>query len=1121
VAAILEGASRALAETSTSCETALELITRTAAEMTGGSCLLWLVNDTGREVAVAACYDEDPERLALISSTFNGVPQRIGDSLFAHALITSGPHTFIPVRWEELGLGDRDGRALSVEFGESALTMVPIRARSATPGLLGLITPAARGEIRELERALLQQLGDRVALAIDNARLLSTAESEIRQRRAADTVRLADEETIAVVSRSGPILLFACDGDGTILQMDGGLLKQFQRGSESLIGKNLLQVVDDYPLLVEYATRVLAGEQIRHGRFPVGPYSLETWATPLHRADGTVSGFAGIVVDASARVAAEAAVLEATHRQAALVEHASDVIVLMTPDGMIHYANPAVQRVLGYQWRSGDILDVLSLVHPDDRDRCRQAIRQAIRSPGVHEAVEYRMRHADGSYRVLQSIGNNLLDDPAVAGFVITLRDVTAERAGSERLRLNADRQAALAELGRWALVGFEFADLVTDAVKVLTEQSGADFVHVFEALPDADFLSLSTSAGHATTAGDLLSVDPTSSPASFALVTQQTVLCDDLECEKRFDVPELWTSSNALSVIEVPITGQDMPVGVLGIGSVTRHAFGQEDVDFVKAVANVLAVAVAHNRAESAVRQQALQDPLTGLANRMLLSDRVTVSSAATGNLLTMGGAERTVLVLDVDRFKEINDTLGHGIGDLVLLEIARRLRRVGDPVELVARLGGDEFALVARFPARDENALDARADEDGLANRVLSLLREPLDVGGVKLRLRGSIGIASADLDRDGMPLEVPALLRRAEAAMYQAKTQHQGVRRYSEDLERSSLSRLALASELAEAIDQGQLRLHYQPKVRCSDDVVTGVEALVRWQHPTRGLLAPDVFVPLAEQTGIIRELTYWVLSRALAECASWHRAGNPLPVAVNLSAGTVHDPALLDAVVSATMRAGLEPESLELDITESAVMKDPAGALTSLQALTSLGVRLALDDFGTGHSSFGYLQRLPVSSVKIDRAFVTPLGKSDASVARAIVRAIVELCHSLGLDAIAEGVDAGSVAAAVRTLGCDAMQGFSVARPMDAQALQLWMTDRGPPGGPDVSGAPATVSSAGAGASAALASMHVDAKGDERRVHYEMPGLQHGGAEKGRVVRRQGAQSDIEVRSVEDK
>jgi diguanylate cyclase (GGDEF)-like protein/PAS domain S-box-containing protein len=1048
VAAVLDRVSQALAEATTSYDATLELIARTAGTVLGGASILWVIDDTGRELSVAAVWEPDPGDLAPVATAFRGTRQSVRADLFAQTLLATGPQVAHPAHWTDLsGSSSPAMSAVLAGLEGSVLTMVPLRARGTTPGVLALITPPSRGEPTELDRALLRHLGDRVALAIDNARLLQAAEREIQERRRAEEARQAGEATIATVARSGPILLFACDREANILLMDGGLLTQFQRRPESFIGKNFLQVFREYPLVLEYVDRVLSGEQIRRAQFGFGAFSLEAWATPLRNQDGTPAGFAGIVVDASARVAAEAAVLDAARRQAALVEHASDMILVITPDGTIHYANPAVQRVLGYSWRAGDVLDVLSLVHPDDRESCREAIRLALQREGTQGPVEYRLRHANGSYRVLQSIGNNLLDDPAVAGFVLTLHDITEERGASERLHANAARQAALADLGRWALVGLDYGDLVSDAVKVLVEQSGADFVHVFDALPDADFITLSASHGDPAATNELLSADPTSSPASFALVTQQTVLCENLSTEQRFDVPELWTRSSAVSLIAVPIPGQDMPAGVVGVGWRRHVIIAEEDVNFVKAVANVLAAAMARNRAESAIREQALQDPLTGLPNRLLLADHGAVSAAATGNVPTMSGEDRTVFVLDIDRFKEINDTLGHAIGDLVLLEVSRRLRRVGEPIELVARLGGDEFALVARAARTDEDRLAARADEDRLARRILAVLGEALDVGGVNLRLRGSIGIASADVDRDGEPLEVPALLRRAEAAMYQAKTEHQGVRRYSDDLERSSLSRLALASELAEAIDQGQLQLDYQPKLSCADLSVTGVEALVRWQHPTRGLLLPDVFVPLAEQTGIIRELTNWVLVRALAECASWHRAGHILPVAVNLSAGTVHDPGLLDSVISATVRAGLPPSAIELEITESAVMRDPMGALRSLEALTARGVRFALDDFGTGYSSLAYLQRLPVASVKIDKSFVSPLGEADDSVASAIVRAVVELGHSLNLDVIAEGVDSAAVLAAVTKLGCDAAQGFHVAMPMEPQRLQRWLAEHG--------------------------------------------------------------------------
>ncbi len=279
-----------------------------------------------------------------------------------------------------------------------------------------------------------------------------------------------------------------------------------------------------------------------------------------------------------------------------------------------------------------------------------------------------------------------------------------------------------------------------------------------------------------------------------------------------------------------------------------------------------------------------------------------------------------------------------------------------------------------------------------------------------------------------------------------MHLAKAEHRGIRHYSDELERSSLSRLALASELADALDKNEFHLDYQPKIDARTRIVAGVEAVVRWRHPTRGLLLPDVFVPLAEQTGMIRELTSWVLQEALSACAGWHRAGRLIPVAVNLSAATLHDPELMDAVTTAVSRSGLPPESIELEITESAIMFDPEGALQSLESLVSFGVRLSLDDFGTGYSSLSYLQRLPVIAVKIDKSFVEPLLSDDR--AKAIVLAVVNLAHSLSLSVIAEGVDSEAVMEQLIALGCDALQGFYVASPMSPNRLERWIAANSP-------------------------------------------------------------------------
>ena len=1006
---------------------------RTVSTSLGGSAVLWLLDEAGDLLDAVASSTQDPTLSAVLARAIGKARPSAVLGLLGRVLSTGAPVEAPEAAWRQLGeWGDVEALGLLEASGPMCFCLVPVRARSTTLGALLLARPASGGAPTLSEHTLLQDVADQIGLAVANERLQRAGEVHRSARRAAEEALRASETRVRGIARAGPVLLFACDRDGIVTLLDGGLLAEFGQLPGVFVGRSFFSVYKDHPELLELGRRVLDGEHLRCVPVPLQGHDLEAWGVPLRSARGEPDGAAGIIVDVSARVAAERQVIDAARRQSALVEHASDVILVMAKDGALLYANPAARVLLGDARREGEVLDVPSLIHPDDRERVQRHFAQAAERAGSAPSIEYRIAHADGSWRTVESIGNNMIDDPAVNGFVVTLRDITIRRESEERLRSNAGRQAALADLGRWALVGLAFHNLVEDAVTLLAEQLEVDFVHVFEAMPDTSFVALTASHGHGAAGPELLSTDPTSSPVSFALVTQETVICDDLAREARFEIPDLWTRSQAMSVIEVPIPGQDSPAGVLGAGCRTAREFPEEDVNFVVAVANVLAAAAARSRAEGAIRDQALHDPLTGLPNRLVLADHG--HTIAVPKPSEMSGVERTVFVLDIDRFKEVNDTLGHALGDLVLLEVARRLRELGDPVELVARLGGDEFAVVASS-AREP------VDVDAMAARLLAALAEAIYVGGVKLRLRGSVGVAVPDIDEKGASLGVSALLRRAEVAMYQAKAERRGVRRYSDDLERSSVTRLALASELADAVDKGELRLDYQPKIDAHTSAVTGVEALVRWRHPTRGLLLPDVFVPLAEQTGMIRELTDWVLAKALSECTAWHRAGHLIPVAVNLSASTVHDPELMDAVTSAVSRSGLPPSSVELEITESAVMLDPEGALRSLEALVAYGVRLSLDDFGTGYSSLSYLQRLPVTAVKIDKSFVEPLLRDDT--AKAIVHAVVDLAHSLRLSVIAEGVDSAAVMEQLTALGCDALQGFYVAIPMSPDRLEHWI------------------------------------------------------------------------------
>jgi diguanylate cyclase (GGDEF)-like protein len=385
-------------------------------------------------------------------------------------------------------------------------------------------------------------------------------------------------------------------------------------------------------------------------------------------------------------------------------------------------------------------------------------------------------------------------------------------------------------------------------------------------------------------------------------------------------------------------------------------------------------------------------------------------------------------MLLVDLDRFKEVNDTLGHDYGDALLVEVAERLAAALRRGDTLARFGGDEFAvLVAGAPDR--------AAVVELAGRLQEALRRPFALRGVAVELEASIGVAL--YPEHGTT--AGRLLQRADVAMYEAKRGGHGIVTYTAERDPYSADRLGLLAELRRAIERDELVLHYQPKVSLRTGELTGVEALVRWQHPARGLLGPDEFVPLAERTGAVADLTRWVVDHALAQCAAWRERGIDLPVAVNLAAANIVDVTLPDAIGALLDRYGVPAERLECEISEHTVMVDPVRATAVLAGLRELGVGLSLDDFGTGHSSLSYLKRLPLDEVKIDRSFVA--GMADDENDAVIVRSTIDLARNLGLRVVAEGVETAEIMDALRELRCDVAQGYHISRPLPAGELDL--------------------------------------------------------------------------------
>jgi diguanylate cyclase (GGDEF)-like protein len=440
-------------------------------------------------------------------------------------------------------------------------------------------------------------------------------------------------------------------------------------------------------------------------------------------------------------------------------------------------------------------------------------------------------------------------------------------------------------------------------------------------------------------------------------------------------------------------------------------------------AFGKTVSMALANARHLSDIEYQATHDTLTGLPNRVLLHRQLNeMMTTAVDSSRILG-----LMLLDLDRFKEINDTLGHHVGDMLLREIGPRLNAVlGNDISLLCRLGGDEFAIAA--PRADEESIKQ------LAKKLLTALREPFYVAGTTLEIGGSIGIAL--FPQQGTDSHV--LLRYADVAMYAAKRSGSGVALYDPREDQHSPDRLALMNELNAGIRADQLILHYQPKIDVATRRIVGFEALVRWQHPRRGRLGPDAFIPLAELGDTIQPLTLQVVRMALMQQQLWRARSLPHHMAVNLSARNLIDDNCIAQLKLLIAEFEVEPGTLEFEITETALMSDPAGAATTLRSLAQLGVRLSIDDFGTGYSSLSHLNRLPIHALKIDRSFVRSMANNPQDAV--IVQSTIGLAHNLKLQVVAEGVEDIEALTLLQYSGCDLAQGYYIGRPLPAADVE---------------------------------------------------------------------------------
>ncbi|MBK9624403.1 MAG: EAL domain-containing protein [Rhodocyclaceae bacterium] len=491
------------------------------------------------------------------------------------------------------------------------------------------------------------------------------------------------------------------------------------------------------------------------------------------------------------------------------------------------------------------------------------------------------------------------------------------------------------------------------------------------------------------------------------------------------------------LSVVGSILIAENITRPINALADAARHIqdgdYTQKVNDAQKGEIGALASTFNHMLDGIATREKenlrlAFEDNLTGLPNRAMFHDRLAQALL----VARRQGQPLCVMMLDLDRFKHVNDTLGHPVGDLVLAEVALRLRGLLRESDSVARLGGDEFAILLAS-GEPERA-------SAVAKKVLHSLEAPIMAEGQPIDVGTSIGIVYFPEHGE----DANALLRRADIAMYAAKRAKSGFATYEPQLDEGRQDQLTLLGELRRAIEQNELVLYYQPKFHFATNTATGMEALIRWEHPMRGNVSPADFIPFAEQTGNIRMITRWAIDAAIAQCGRWIVAGHPLRISINISARDLLDKELVSYFAAKLTQYGVPPELICAELTESALMEDPAHATETLGALHRLGIKLSMDDYGTGYSSLAYIKDLSLDELKIDRAFVS--GMSHDAQSAAIVHSTIELGHRLGMIVVAEGVETGVELGALKHFGCDYAQGYYVSRPMKAEAVIQWLIDQ---------------------------------------------------------------------------